>query len=439
MSSTEDAICKHIPGLNWPQADEDALRAEAGAWRAMAAALREIEPAPAAAARSVAASNTGAAIDAFERFWSSKYTGGSGAFPALERACTAMAAGLDKYAQAVSDAKRKIEEKAAIAGATLVVGTALAIFTAGISEAAADGAAAAIVAFSEEVIGVTLVAAAEDAIATITAGIIGGVLTGVGSDLVAQAIRVEGFRDGGFSWGELGDATVGGAAGGAIGGTLGFGMKSIATAVTDFSAARPALASVMDGLPTALDSRLGRMATGSIVSGLSAEMVNGHVSPLDLVSGAAGGAVGRRALPDEVRTNMMRGNAFNRAEYPKYGNYNEIRLVNNKVLDSYRPGREIVSRKYTQLADVKYPTARSYISEVTKKYAAGTGVAASPRNVREMPGLVGQRLRGRYYLEVPVQAKPVPHDVLAWAASHHVTIRDITGRVYTLQHPGGHR
>ena len=64
-------------------------------------------------------------------------------------------------------------------------------------------------------------------------------------------------------------------------------------------------------------------------------------------------------------------NRFNKENRPRYP-YNEVELeakeINGKkyVVDSYIPGEEIVSRKFTQLAEVKEKTALSYLSEFTK-------------------------------------------------------------------------
>jgi hypothetical protein len=48
---------------------------------------------------------------------------------------------------------------------------------------------------------------------------------------------------------------------------------------------------------------------------------------------------------------------INAAPWHRY-DVNEVTLSNGKVLDSYIPGGAIVSRKYTQLAEVDPSTAR---------------------------------------------------------------------------------
>ncbi|WP_156440226.1 MULTISPECIES: hypothetical protein [unclassified Burkholderia] len=96
-------------------------------------------------------------------------------------------------------------------------------------------------------------------------------------------------------------------------------------------------------------------------------------------------------------------------------------------MDSYNPGLgEIVSRKFTQLSDIKTQTAVSYINEIPGKYSVNAGIA----NVPSSGGLGGQMLRGQYYLEVPVQIRPVPQSVLDAANKAGVLIRDVNGRIY---------
>ncbi len=80
----------------------------------------------------------------------------------------------------------------------------------------------------------------------------------------------------------------------------------------------------------------------------------------------------QKSIPDFVKKQWEAGNRFNKENRPRYP-YNEVELeakeINGKkyVVDSYIPGEEIVSRKFTQLAEVKEKTALSYLSEFTKK------------------------------------------------------------------------
>lgn len=98
-------------------------------------------------------------------------------------------------------------------------------------------------------------------------------------------------------------------------------------------------------------------------------------------------------------------------------------------MDSYNEELgEIVSRKLTQLTEVQEATAMKHVREIVRKYPRGAAIADVP-STRRM-GLVGQELRGRYFLEVPVQNTPVSQKVLDYARKYRVTIRDIAGHEY---------
>lgn len=75
----------------------------------------------------------------------------------------------------------------------------------------------------------------------------------------------------------------------------------------------------------------------------------------------------RKLTWEEVKALFKRGNDFNRKariEYP----YNEVNLLDRKRLDSYIPGKEIVSRKATTLSEIKFETFENYLKELTTKY-----------------------------------------------------------------------
>ena len=63
-----------------------------------------------------------------------------------------------------------------------------------------------------------------------------------------------------------------------------------------------------------------------------------------------------------------------------------------------------------------------------QEYPRGAVIADVPSN-RAM-GIAGEILKGKYYLEVPIQKKPIPQNVLDYAKRKDVFIRDITGRAY---------
>ncbi|WP_354360745.1 hypothetical protein [Pedobacter sp. UYP30] len=102
-------------------------------------------------------------------------------------------------------------------------------------------------------------------------------------------------------------------------------------------------------------------------------------------------------------------------------------------LDSYKPGEEIVSRKYTQLSEIQESTAKNYINEIDKKYPEGADIANVPSNTTGGNSGIfesGNTLKGKKVLEIPVQNKPVPKSVINSANDAGVTIRDVNGRIY---------
>jgi hypothetical protein len=138
---------------------------------------------------------------------------------------------------------------------------------------------------------------------------------------------------------------------------------------------------------------------------------------------------------DKIANKVASGTQFNRDNWKRYP-FNEVRLTNGKVLDSYNPKLgEIVSRKYTQLADVQPATAREYINEAVRKYPEGEKIASSPSVLRqeERTGrkIAGEKLQGKIILEVPSQTGKVPREVLDYARKKGVTIRTTEGKVLT--------
>jgi hypothetical protein len=95
---------------------------------------------------------------------------------------------------------------------------------------------------------------------------------------------------------------------------------------------------------------------------------------------------------------MARGNAFNKkAVTENWYDYHEVNLDNGKRLDSYDPvNGEIVSRKATDLAEIDISTFESYLDELKTKYRKGTRIRSD-----KYPDIDGQRLQGRYILEIP--------------------------------------
>lgn len=202
-------------GLWWPSADEDGLREASRAWTRTAAALDHAVDVGRAGTAQATASWTGDAAQRFGASWQrheqTLHDDAAGA--------RALGDALARYADAVADAKRRIEELAVTAGATIAAGVGLAWLTFGTSAAAAAGVSAGLVA-AASAIGVELSATAAAIAGGALAGIAFGAVESAVVDMaVAQPLRVQAFHDGGFSTSEVvGSAVSGGALGGLLGG-----------------------------------------------------------------------------------------------------------------------------------------------------------------------------------------------------------------------------
>ncbi len=76
---------------------------------------------------------------------------------------------------------------------------------------------------------------------------------------------------------------------------------------------------------------------------------------------------------------------------------------------------------------MKEQTAIDNLRELSNKYPPGTEIADVPST---SPDLKGRPLRGKMFLEVPVQTTPIPKSVLDEANRLKIRIRDVDGRVY---------
>ena len=135
-------------------------------------------------------------------------------------------------------------------------------------------------------------------------------------------------------------------------------------------------------------------------------------------------------LPDWL-ARMVKGNYFNfirEGYYKRLGGFSEVVLESGKRLDSYIPGREIISRKFTQLGNIADDTAKKYIDELLSKYPKGAQIKNTARNA-EAIAQGGDKLKGELILEVPKQAGEISKDILQHAADAGVKIRDVSGEV----------
>ena len=146
----------------------------------------------------------------------------------------------------------------------------------------------------------------------------------------------------------------------------------------------------------------------------------------------------KKSSKPEWLKKIQDGNAFNKERSAFYP-YNEVYVKRPDGsgyyrLDSYRPGKEIVSRKYSQLGDIQEQTAISYLNELKNKYPALSEIAPVPSSQKLLDDLVklGQdnKLRGQLILEVPVQSKAVSQSIIDKADELGIVIRDINGKIY---------
>ncbi|WP_432001464.1 putative adhesin [Streptomyces sioyaensis] len=249
-------IVQDLTGMWWPEGDEDALREAARAWRTYADDVEDCTAACHKKAQDVIDNNKGKSIEAFGGFWRKYHGGGKGYLDDVAAAARDMAKALDKYADQVAEAKKKIEHELEIAGAVLVAGTALALFTGGISEVAAAGATEAIVAAASTA-GVAVSATVAEIAGTVLAtAAIGGIEAITVDVVVAQGGRNLLGDQKGINLNEMSDAALGGMlAGGALG-----GAARGARAVADAGGVKSVLSGMrLDGLR--LQPSLGRLAS----------------------------------------------------------------------------------------------------------------------------------------------------------------------------------
>ncbi|MCX4747620.1 hypothetical protein OG455_19210 [Kitasatospora sp. NBC_01287] len=304
MGLTQDAekTVRDLTGMWWPDADEDGLRRAAKAWSDCADAIDDVCSKANTTAQGIVHDNSGPAVDAFGKFWAQYYDSGKGWLHDTSDACRQIAKAFTQYADEVGKAKHQLEEKIALVGGVLIAGTALAFFTGGLSEAAADGAAAGIVSAAAAV-GVTVSETVATIAGTVLTGAVFGAAESATVDLaVAQPIKIAFGDQKGISGTEILDAAeTGGIAGGAASG-FGAGAKILAESSDTLA---PAL--------NALSTMPGRMLVGGgMAAGQDAVFNGGSIDPLDLAAGIIGGAAapGGRGnddpAPDQMGTRRQR-------------------------------------------------------------------------------------------------------------------------------------
>jgi hypothetical protein len=153
---------------------------------------------------------------------------------------------------------------------------------------------------------------------------------------------------------------------------------------------------------------------------------------------SAGSAIGfdrKRETDERWWYIMWLGYAYNRARM--FDNpFNEVYVVgddgNDYRLDATNL-KEIISRKFTQFAQISEETGIRYVQEMVKKYHPGTRI----KKVDSSKGILMHTdvLTGRMVLVVPVQRYPIPRAVLEEAKRLNVTIRDDFGNEFRFDQP----
>ncbi|WP_111307778.1 hypothetical protein [Confluentibacter sediminis] len=133
---------------------------------------------------------------------------------------------------------------------------------------------------------------------------------------------------------------------------------------------------------------------------------------------------GRKLTWEEVKVLFKRGQDFNnKARELRWYKYNEVHLTNGKRLDGYtlNNGGEIVSRKATDLGNIKFSSFENYLKEMRQKYPTGTQIRSN-----KYPEIDGQFLLGKQILEIPASNQSLSNiqTFIDFAKNnYHITIR----------------
>ena len=139
------------------------------------------------------------------------------------------------------------------------------------------------------------------------------------------------------------------------------------------------------------------------------DYVNGKIKN----GGKIKGRLDWKKAVDNFKNNrkIFKGIKFNRkawAESPEL--YHEIHLANGKILDTYDPKNGlIISRKATDLSDIKKSTFESYLREMINKYKPGTRIRSDKYKYFleefNLEPIDGDVLKGKMCLEIPSSNK----------------------------------
>lgn len=135
----------------------------------------------------------------------------------------------------------------------------------------------------------------------------------------------------------------------------------------------------------------------------------------------------RKLTWPEVKALFKRGQDFNKKGLDEYG-YNsvEIVLADGKRLDTYIHGQKIISRKATDIDNIKESTWRNYCNELVTKYKAGKLTNSSKLNNQV-------NLSGKYYLEIPASNQNARNlERFKQIASEYGTLNQLEGIIITF-------
>lgn len=192
----------------------------------------------------------------------------------------------------------------------------------------------------------------------------------------------------------------------------------------------------------ALRDRLSRTATDAEIAAVLLEMQAGETITQQMIADTRSLLAGNnRITRAEFFRRMREGREFNLARRGIY-DFNEVYVFKANgngywIVDSYglsTNGFEIVSRKFSQLADLQESTVIGYLDELLFKYPPGARIASvpstSPLLLEQSIGADGiPRLMGQMYLEVPIQNQSIPQALLDAASQRSIFIRDVNGVV----------
>ncbi|WP_405412002.1 restriction endonuclease fold toxin-2 domain-containing protein [Streptomyces decoyicus] len=141
-------VVREIIARFWPQGDPEKLRQAAKDWRHVGHLVSRLGTEGDKLIRTVTASSEAKAVDSCAANWRKVHNGGETG-PLLNTLSTSaqkLASACDAYAQGIDDLRDKLEDLALAAGGVAAAGVALTVFTFGVSDVAAAGGEAAIVA-----------------------------------------------------------------------------------------------------------------------------------------------------------------------------------------------------------------------------------------------------------------------------------------------------